>query len=297
MPFPYPGETLELNEMTRAPADGSFVSLPDGVTHYELGGAETGPAVVLVHGFSVPYYIFDPTFDFLTQAGLRVLRYDLLGRGWSDRPNVAYSMDLFTRQLRDLLDALHIPSPVSLLGLSMGGPITAAFSVRHPERVARNVLIDPAGTHPVELGWRKAGNLPLVGELTLGLFGGEQMVKNAVADFFDPRLVERFQEKYRVQMRFAGFRRAILSTMRNGMLGEFSATYRQLGSLDKPLLLLWGRDDAAVPFAHSADLLKLLPQAEFHALDGCGHIPHYERPEAVNPLLLEFLTRRAPSSG
>ena len=98
--FPYLGETEELNEATRASAPGSFVQLSDGCTHYELGnsllpaGAPFGDnkgkgvraPVVLVHGFSVPYFIWDPTFEFLTKSGFRVLRYDLFGRGYSDRP-------------------------------------------------------------------------------------------------------------------------------------------------------------------------------------------------------------------
>ena len=63
---------------------------------------------MLIHGFSVPYFIFDPTFNFLTKAGWRVLRYDLFGRGFSDRPHVRYNIDLFVRQLKELLDALNI---------------------------------------------------------------------------------------------------------------------------------------------------------------------------------------------
>ena len=84
--FPYLGETEELNDTVRANTPGSFVLLSDGYTHYELGGDENGEPVVLVHGFSVPYFIWDPTFDFLTKSGFRVLRYDLFGRGYSDRP-------------------------------------------------------------------------------------------------------------------------------------------------------------------------------------------------------------------
>ena len=62
--------------------------LSDGFTHYELGGPPTGHLVVLAAGFSVPYYIWDPTFSALTEAGVRVLRYDYYGRGFSDRPDV-----------------------------------------------------------------------------------------------------------------------------------------------------------------------------------------------------------------
>ena len=136
MPFPYLGENIKLNATTRATASGSFVELTDGVTHYELGGPEDGAAVVLIHGFMVPYFIYDPTFDFLTNSGFRVLRYDLFGRGWSDRPRLPYNVDFYVRQLRDLLDALWLPTPLSLVGLSLGGIISAAFSVRCPGCVA-----------------------------------------------------------------------------------------------------------------------------------------------------------------
>jgi len=50
------------------------------------GRSARGPAVALVHGFSVPYYVWDPTAPELARAGFRVLRYDLYGRGYSDRP-------------------------------------------------------------------------------------------------------------------------------------------------------------------------------------------------------------------
>src|SRR5687767_5114610 len=152
MHFSYRDETEELNEFTRKEASGSFVQLSDGFTHYELSNPEAEETVVLAHGFSVPYFIYDPTFAFLTQAGFRVLRYDLFGRGFSDRPETRYNIDLFVRQLGDLLDALHLTRPVSLVGLSTGGPITATFTLRIPERVDKLVLIDPVGAKPFGLG-------------------------------------------------------------------------------------------------------------------------------------------------
>ena len=108
MTFPYLNETKELDETARKQADGSFIALTDGVTHYELGGPKNGQPVVLVHGFSTPYFIFDTTFEFLVNSGFRVLRYDLIGRGYSDRPHVDYNIHLFVRQLKDLLDALEL---------------------------------------------------------------------------------------------------------------------------------------------------------------------------------------------
>ena len=291
MNFPYMDEIKELNETVRLQMDGLFVTLADGITHYELGGPANGKLVVLVHGFSVPYFIFDATFDFLVKSGFRVLRYDLIGRGYSDRPNVNYNIQLFVRQLKDLLDALGLKQ-VNLVGLSMGGPITTSFVSKYPEYVSGHVLIDPTGAKRVSLAWfLEAAKLPILGELALGLFGSAGMVRAIAADLFDPELVEYFQNQNKVQMQYKGFKRAILSTMRNGMLESFYETYARVGKLQKRTVLLWGMNDMTVPFEYSISMRKALPHAEFHAIENCGHIPHYEKPEVVNPILLEFLSR------
>lgn len=288
--FSFRSETKELNDATRRLTGGSFVQLSDGVTHYELSNITREQTVVLVHGFSVPYFIFDPTFHFLTQNGFRVLRYDLFGRGFSDRPDTDYNIDLFVRQLADLLDALRLTHPVTLIGLSMGGPITAAFTSRYPQRVAKLVLIDPAGARPVVLSkLLQVATKPVIGETLLALVGNGNLVKHVASDFFDKELVEHFQQRYRVQMQFKGFRRAILSTIRNNMLASFIDTYRKVGHLNIPVMMIWGRQDTTVPLKHSEDLCAAIPTIEFHVIEDCSHIPQYEKPERTNPLLLEFL--------
>jgi pimeloyl-ACP methyl ester carboxylesterase len=299
--FPYLQETDELTETVRSKAGGSFIQLTDGVCHYELSTppAETGRVaagsppgtVVLIHGFSVPSYIWDPTFEFLGQSGYRVLRYDLFGRGYSDRPRLPYTIDLFVRQLADLLDKLQLTQPLDIAGLSMGGPISAAFIHRYPNRVRKHLLVDPAGARSVHLSWMlHAAKVPLIPELVLGLFGSGHLVKSIASDFFSPDLIEQFQEKYRVQMQYKGFLHAILSTVRNGMLDSFIETYRLVGELKKPSLLIWGCNDTTVPFEESRDLLSAIPHAEFHAIADSGHIPHYEKAGEVNPILSRFLS-------
>jgi pimeloyl-ACP methyl ester carboxylesterase len=92
-------------------------------------------------------------------------------------------------------------------------------------------------------------------------------------------------------LQYKGFRRAILSTIRSGLLESFLDVYKQIGKMDKPVLLLWGRDDPTVPIRHSTLLRAAMPQTEFHVLANCGHAPHHEKPDEVNPILLEFLRR------
>jgi hypothetical protein len=114
-------ESKTLDDNMRRGLPGQFIKLSDGYVHYELSGPEDGPVVVLIHGISTPYFIWDDAQSALTKAGFRVLRYDLYGRGFSDRPNVTYDEQLFDRQLLELLSALKIREPADLVGSSLGG--------------------------------------------------------------------------------------------------------------------------------------------------------------------------------
>jgi pimeloyl-ACP methyl ester carboxylesterase len=93
-------------------------------------------------------------------------------------------------------------------------------------------------------------------------------------------------------MQYKGFKRAILSSVRNNMLGSFIKSYKSVGSMDKPVSIFWGRNDMTVPFEHSRDLRSAMPNAELHVIENCGHIPHYEKPDEFNPILLEFLSKQ-----
>jgi pimeloyl-ACP methyl ester carboxylesterase len=154
------------------------------------------------------------------------------------------------------------------------------------------VLIDPAGarqTFSTLVG--KVVTAPIVGETIFGLLRNEGLVRHVSSSFHDRSLVESFRMKYLAQIQYKGYRRALLSTVRNNMIGSFLDSYRCVGRLRKPVLLLWGRNDTTVPLADSDILRAALSDAEFRVIENCGHIPHYEKPDEVNPILLEFLKK------
>ncbi|MGA7192163.1 MAG: alpha/beta fold hydrolase, partial [Anaerolineales bacterium] len=157
----------------------------------------------------------------------------------------------------------------------------------------RLILIDPIGIRPMPLSWiYKVAILPGISELILGLAGTEKMIQTAASDFFDPKHVEMFKDQYRVQLHYRGFKRAILSTLRNKTVDGFPEIYQRLGKLDIRVLLFWGRNDRTLPLAQSHEILSAVPHAEFHIIEDCGHIPHYEKPEEVNPILQQFLNSK-----
>ena len=83
-----------IDDAARAAAGGSVARLSAGSTWYEVRGAEDAPTVVLVHGTTLPSMVWEQNVDALVDAGLRVVRYDLFGRGFSDRPDAAYDLEL-----------------------------------------------------------------------------------------------------------------------------------------------------------------------------------------------------------
>lgn len=77
---------LPVDENFRRQAPGEFVQVTNGNIHYRWLGAEDGEVIVLVHGVSVPQYVFSQTAAALVDAGYRVLLFDHFGHGYSDRP-------------------------------------------------------------------------------------------------------------------------------------------------------------------------------------------------------------------
>ena len=281
-------ETLAMDDQARRQAPGSFVKLSAGVTHYQLGGPAAAVPVLLVPGFSTPYNVWDPTYDGLTNAGFRVLRYELFGRGFSDRPSARYDAGFYDRQIVELLDALAI-SQVDIGGLSMGGPISATFANRHPERVRRVLLFDPGYWTGISLPYGL--RLPILGTYNMAVAVAPGLPKSQWADFVHPERYPHYLDPYLDQMRYRGFRRAILETLRNYLTSDVTGEFPRLGRSGKPVLLIWGRSDQDVPIELSADVRKAVPQAEFHPIDDAAHIPHFEHPEVVNPIVIEFLRR------
>lgn len=280
-------ETETLNSEIRAGIPGEFIELTQGFTHYEEAGADTAQTVLLVHGFSSPYYIWDPTFEALKESGFRVIRFDLYGRGYSDRPLAEYNKEFYAKQIEDLLMALNIQEPIDILGLSMGGPISAEFAVRYPEKVNKLVLIDPVH-ECVDISVLKT---PGIGEYVMNVYFAPSMKKTQLDVFYNPEAFTDLTAKFLPQTQYKGFKRAILLSLRNYMNEDKLPVYTKLGQLNKPVLLVWGEEDQKVPY-NGNERVREVMECKFLSIEEAGHLPHYEKPELVNPGIIEFLNTK-----
>ena len=109
-------------------------------TAYSLGGLDKGSVVTLIHGLGVNRLMWEP-FETALANHYRVLSYDLLGHGGSSRPDEPLSLQLFSDQLRDLLNDLNIER-CAVLGFSLGGMINRRFAMDHPGRTSALVILN-----------------------------------------------------------------------------------------------------------------------------------------------------------
>ncbi|MHA1971692.1 MAG: alpha/beta fold hydrolase [Candidatus Hodarchaeales archaeon] len=286
-------ETEELNKDERNKLPGSFIKLTHGYTHYELQGPNDGKIIVLVHGFSAPYIVWNNIYHELVTEGFLVLRYDLYGRGYSDRPELKYNFDLFDQQLYELLNKLQLNhDKVHLVGLSMGGGIVMTFADRHPTLVQKVTLIDPIG---FSLGFRfdlLLLKIPLINKLLLKfVVTHKKIIAGQKPDFHDFPRINDYLEEFVSQMKYKGFLQAIHSTILNLPFTGLEETYKRVANRSIPIQLFWGEKDKTIPFKTSKKVLKTVPSIEFHPISGSGHQPQYTHPEEVLPLLVSFIQK------
>jgi pimeloyl-ACP methyl ester carboxylesterase len=284
-----------LDDAARKAAPGKFVRLNDGVTHYKFDGPDTGRTVVLVHGFSVPMYIWDSTAIAVSKAGYRVLRYDEFGRGWSDRPAIDYTADVYDRQLLELLDSLHI-SKVDLGGVSMGGWVTGTFAGRHPDRVRSLILVDPvAGARATSLPFMtRVRFTPYIGAYVFQTSDVPGMAGGQSGDFLHPERFPDWADRYAQQVRFRGFGHALLSTREQQSRVAMDSVYQTVAKAGMPVLLVWGTKDQTVPFVRNEVVRKAIPRAEFHPIEDAAHLPILEQAALTDSLILAFLGKQQP---
>ncbi|MDX1453312.1 MAG: alpha/beta hydrolase [Oleiphilaceae bacterium] len=284
-------ESQTLNNATRDALGVQYATLEHGATAYQIANQTAEKTIVFVHGFSVPSYVWDPTFDYFAQQGYRTLRFDLYGRGFSDRPELDYQIDFFVSQLDQLLTYLKIEQPIHLVGLSMGGPVVTRFTHRFYERVASLSLLAPL-VHTPEDPAIKLLATPLLGDYLATTLMMPRILNSLSTSVYNPASFPDWHEKMARHSHYKGYRRALLSTLQTLNGRNFMEDYQALGQTTVPVQLAWGKNDQVLPFAEHKKVLEAVERVEFLALDQCGHLPQLEHPDIINRWLRDFTQNR-----
>lgn len=289
-------QTKELTAKEREQAPGEYLELPSGFTHYEMkdGGDASKPPVVLVHGYSTPYFLYDDVFEALVAEGYRVIRYDLLGRGLSERVKSKYDAKAFAKQLKELVDELIPGEEFIAFGTSMGGSIVAAFCTLYPGLVRRVVYYAPAGMDnfkpPV---YMKLATVPVIGRRIFSAVIIRSTLKRSTDELLhaDQAKKDDYVRKLAYTMQYKGFVKGTYASLVNTILATKTDTkyYKKMAKQKLPTLVIWGTEDKTMPIYQLDRMAKVLKHAEFVIFEGSGHIFLCDEGERTVAHTLPFL--------
>jgi pimeloyl-ACP methyl ester carboxylesterase len=250
-----------------------------GTVSYEVAGS--GEPVVLIHGGFGDRRMWDDQFSVLARD-YRVLRYDHRGFGRSPAPDTTYSP---VRDLIQLLDRAEMDR-AHIVGNSLGGALAITFGILHPERV-RSLTVVASGAD----GFRyPQSDIEAITQVVALMRGGKQ--EEALTKWLgNPMLaVVNTQPAVKEKVERMVRENAGIWTMAAWPQQPLTPPARErLGRIRIPTLVVIGDRDAASVRMFADSTARMIPGAERVVLEGTDHLPHMERPEEFNRILVEFL--------
>jgi haloalkane dehalogenase len=263
-----------------------------------------GPTFVLIHGFPDNLHIYDRLIPYLVAAGRRVVAFDFLGYGASDKPaGTNYS---FKQQLGDLeavFEALHLEKIVPV-GHDAGGPAAINFSLDHPDRVSSLCILNTFYAAAPTLALPELIALfatPGLKALTSAMLQSPEQLA-WVFRFQQLKFLETLPEKHK-----ATFESVLAPIINNNFnfgkaagsgpafaqmtaqvfeeVGRNTGRLPEMKALDVPVKIIWGDTDLALNTGVAEDLKSHLKNASLHVLSA-GHWPQIDEPEQVAKAML-----------
>jgi 2-hydroxy-6-oxonona-2,4-dienedioate hydrolase len=259
--------------------------------------AGAGPALLILHGTGGHAETYQRNIGPLSKH-FRVIVPDMLGHGFTGRPELDYTLDDFADHLFALLDILDIER-AHVSGESLGGCVAAWMTIARPDRVDRLVLNTGILDRPDEKGLLQLADLEqrtrkLADDSSLDTVRRrlewlvlnsktmtEEMVHIRHRIYNQPGMIDSV---IRVM-------HSVLSMNRGLYCGRDYLAREKMSEVRRPTLVLWSDHNPGKPFDVIKPAIDLIPDAEVHIIEDAAHWPQFEQPEAVNRLIIEFLTR------
>jgi pimeloyl-ACP methyl ester carboxylesterase len=259
-----------------AAGESRFTTLDGARIHYVNYG-KGSEALVLIHGWTCNLDNWrDQVPDFAKRN--RVVAIDLPGHGQSDKPQVAYSMDLFARAVDAVMRDAKVKRAV-LVGHSMGTPVARQFYRKYPEKTLAIVIVDG----------------------TLLPFADKAVMDRMIQGFRGPNYKETMSQMFAVMIGpnlSAEAQQRIKASSLNtpqyvlvsAMEGMADASIWGEDKINVPVLAVMAKNPFYPPNIEER-FRVIAPNLEFQMWDGVGHFIMMERPKQFNEAVLAFLDK------
>jgi pimeloyl-ACP methyl ester carboxylesterase len=236
------------------------------------------PVVVCIHGYCQSSAYWAPTVERIALHGGHGLAVDLPGFAGSAGLTGPYTMEAFADAVAMLLDERGIARAI-VVGGSMGGVVAQHFALRHTARLERLVLA-ATGAYTAD----PAQALARADQVAAARWD-QDAVRPIVKGFFHTQPPpERVAEYVRIAL--AASQQAAVEAARSNARNN---VLERLGEITVPTLIIQGRHDTVRTVAHGEEMRARMGDARLEVLEGSGHTPQLEEPDAFHRLALPFL--------
>ncbi|WP_104104175.1 alpha/beta fold hydrolase [Arthrobacter sp. 08Y14] len=259
-------------------------------TRYLEAGDPSNPALILLHGTAGSLENFCANYEALSRD-YHVLGLDLLGCGYTDKPDFDYQISDYAAHVRDFMDALGIRE-ASLIGVSLGSWVAARLARDLPERIVSLVALAPAGivvdaaaeeSFAADVRRRRGAAAADPTWETVSAAMGRLMLHRE--DLIDDLVAVRLGI-YRQDSMKAAMGHLLAFTRGNNKL-----TRAEWSEIRQPMLVVASVDAPNMFLDNAYEITRLVPGAELYEMHGCDHWPQFEQPEQFHEAVLGFLGR------
>lgn len=224
----------------------------------------------------------------------RTLALDMIGHGFSDKPDHDYEICHYVQHLLDFCDALGL-GRIHVHGESLGGWIAAQFAIDHPDRTASLTLNTAGGLNTDPKVMERVYNVTMkaVAEASYDTVRArlEWLMNDpsrVTEDLIELRLAIYTQPGFLTAMKHILCLQNMDIRMRNVLTDE------SLSRILAPTLVIWTDHDPTAPVATGERFVAAIPNAEpLVVMDDCAHWPQWEKADKFNALHLDFLARHS----
>ena len=263
----------------------AFLSYGPHTIRYELSGPQMGPAYVLVNGLTQYSELWGAYRDTLVARSFRVITFDLLGQGDSDKPTLFISQDDHVAVLRLLIDKVA-DGPVFLAGISFGGIIALRYAIEHGDTLAGLVPMSTFAELPPQL-------FLLGNALRTGLIlGGTSYLQDLLlpmnlSDAWLAPLLDKLD-----QVKRQGWLVNDVYALQNLMESflDFKPLTRRLNAINVPTMILNGEFDFLTPRTLHETLRVNIPDSALVIIPRTFHAFTLEKAALTADLLTRFAT-------
>lgn len=261
----------------------------DGIrTRLLVSGSPDKPLLLLIHGTGghAEAYVRN-----LASHGEHfwTVSLDLIGHGWSDKPDIDYEIPAYAEHVLNVMKALG-RDKAHISGESLGGWVAAYLAVHHPEKVDRVVLNTAGGwtAHPEVMERIKKLSTAAVQDPSWDAIRGRLEFLMHDKSKVNDDLIAARQAIYS-QAGYKDTMASILCLQDMPIRRRNMITAEQYSRIEAPALVVWTSHDPTATPEEGKQIAEMIPNAQYVVMNECGHWPQFEDAETFNKIHIDFL--------